>query len=464
MEDYKKKYEDALSRARIWKEKSGMPIDRQGILDYIFPELKKSEGEESKKWILEYLHDGLRKSDEQSKDHFRTAIAWLEKEGNSNNQNWKPSKEQINALEHFVRSIAESGYASPYDDNTKLLKSLINDLYKLLENQSGQEPADKVEPKFKVGDWITDGDLHCKITDVLDDRYIVDTKFAKRSAILFKCENNYHLWTIQDAKDGDVLASSLSIFIFKRIYMAGKPEVYCAVMDGSFIRCPEGCWTNEQYYPATREQRNILFQKMKENGYEWDDENKELKKIEINPDDLIEESCQQQADDLIDIVTEKSTWSEDDERIRKSMLNEFIHLQSKGYKFAGLESKDIITLLEKQGEQKSADKVEPEQKEEIADRNMETTEENEGNRLYYTLNWVISIYGQLDEKAKREAEELFPELKEISTLSPFERKLMELCNFCAHKGKILTAASARYAAKSFLSLAMEHKKAMEDKK
>lgn len=38
--DYKKKYEDALERARVWKEKSGMPVDRQGILDDIFPKLK----------------------------------------------------------------------------------------------------------------------------------------------------------------------------------------------------------------------------------------------------------------------------------------------------------------------------------------------------------------------------------------------------------------------------------------
>lgn len=40
----------------------------------------------------------------------------------------------------------------------------------------------------------------------------------------------------------------------------------------------------------------------------------------------------------------------DDERIRKALLNEFIHLQSKGYKFAGLEGEEIITWLEKQGE------------------------------------------------------------------------------------------------------------------
>ena len=44
-------------------------------------------------------------------------------------------------------------------------------------------------------------------------------------------------------------------------------------------------WSNlyyEQVYPATKEQRNFLFQKMKETGYEWDAEKKELKKIEQN--------------------------------------------------------------------------------------------------------------------------------------------------------------------------------------
>jgi hypothetical protein len=38
----------------------------------------------------------------------------------------------------------------------------------------------------------------------------------------------------------------------------------------------------------------------------------------------------------------------EDEKIRKSLLNEFIHLQSKGYKFAGLEGEEIVTWLEKQ--------------------------------------------------------------------------------------------------------------------
>jgi len=44
---------------------------------------------------------------------------------------WKPSEDQIEALEHFVRSIAESGYVSPYDSRTNLLRSLLDQLKKL---------------------------------------------------------------------------------------------------------------------------------------------------------------------------------------------------------------------------------------------------------------------------------------------------------------------------------------------
>lgn len=65
----------------------------------LFPELIESEDEESKKWIMEYLYDGMRHSDEQYKSQFESAIAWLEKQG-------------------------------------------------------GQKPSDKLEPKFHKGDWV----------------------------------------------------------------------------------------------------------------------------------------------------------------------------------------------------------------------------------------------------------------------------------------------------------------------
>ena len=59
-------------------------------------------------------------------------------------------------MEHFVRSIGESGYTSPYDDNTNLLNSLINDLYKL-EKQGEQNPTSNTRYEVKA-----DGSLSVK--------------------------------------------------------------------------------------------------------------------------------------------------------------------------------------------------------------------------------------------------------------------------------------------------------------
>lgn len=80
--DYKQKYEEALEKARVWKEKSGMPIDRQGILDDIFPELKESEDERIRKALIYYFseQDGILTAINGSVS-VRDILAWLEKQG-----------------------------------------------------------------------------------------------------------------------------------------------------------------------------------------------------------------------------------------------------------------------------------------------------------------------------------------------------------------------------------------------
>lgn len=80
--DYKKKYEEALERAKDLHDNHalGKPFIYKTCED-IFHELKESEDEQSKEWILEYLWDGLQKSDEQFKGQFKAAINWLEKQG-----------------------------------------------------------------------------------------------------------------------------------------------------------------------------------------------------------------------------------------------------------------------------------------------------------------------------------------------------------------------------------------------
>lgn len=88
------------------------------------------------------------------------------------------------------------------------------------------------------------------------------------------------------AKDGDVLATKAGgIFIYKEL-LYDKPFAYCGVDKfGVFKDCNCGNgldWTPylSNVTPATKEQRDLLFQKMKEAGYEWDANKKKLKEIE----------------------------------------------------------------------------------------------------------------------------------------------------------------------------------------
>ena len=91
------------------------------------------------------------------------------------------------------------------------------------------------------------------------------------------------LFTIQDAKDGDVLACEEEILLFKSYSVQVRISLYCwyngqtnnfhskEVNDVSLnIR--------NKIFPATKEQRDALMKAMNEAGYEWDIEKKELKK------------------------------------------------------------------------------------------------------------------------------------------------------------------------------------------
>ena len=61
----------------------------------------------------------------------------------------------------------------------------------------------------------------------------------------------------------------------------------------------------EGIHPATKEQRDLLFQKMHEFGYEWDAEKKELKLLITNGGDFFESENREQ----------KPAWGEDNEKL-----------------------------------------------------------------------------------------------------------------------------------------------------
>ena len=94
--------------------------------------------------------------------------------------------------------------------------------------------------------------------------------------------------------DGDVLVTTKirsCPFIYRKTGYNNDLAYYYAGIDGNgdFI---EGCLKRTLCHfgptsdvaPATKEQRDLLFQKMKEAGYEWDAEKKELRKIKPHYD------------------------------------------------------------------------------------------------------------------------------------------------------------------------------------
>ena len=140
--------------------------------------------------------------------------------------------------------------------------------------------------KFKEGEYVVDIDCGkvLRISEILSRGYLFENGYY----LPFDTANReYRLWTIADAKDGDVVCYKDEISLYKHdIKNATKEEitfggfVYHCCYDGkrfitdSFYSLTEKDKTN--IHPSTKEQRNILFTKTKEACYEWDSEHKQL--------------------------------------------------------------------------------------------------------------------------------------------------------------------------------------------
>ena len=150
-----------------------------------------------------------------------------------------------------------------------------------------------VEPKFKKGDWIAcDADsFTLSIKSLKDGNYY----FHQGASLPIKdIDEHYHLWTIADAKDGDVLVTTKirsCPFIYRKTDYNNNLAYYYAGIDSNGDFC-EGCLKRtlchfgsvSDVIPATKEQRDLLFAKMKEAGYKWDANKNDLRKIKPHYD------------------------------------------------------------------------------------------------------------------------------------------------------------------------------------
>ena len=421
MDTYEKKYKEALERARnLRKDAIDMGENlRAKECEIIFPELKESEDERIRKAIHIYLDwlDGRNKDYQPKGDYsIKDMIAWLEKQGEPMEINPTefdtrlqtligkfdnlPKEELIGSLSFWLNVVQNNG---TYKDEEKqgeqkpvliIPKFRIGDNIKTTNEEpltitkidgkgywsedlficdfddaakwelEERNPADKVEPKFKVGDWVVytgyllkDSGIEIyvmQVASVEDDRY----NFTDTSTLCFDSEKDMRLWTIQDAKDGDVLCCESGwTCIFKTLNSDNISFSSYCFMENTGWFCETGSEShtlekafikayNGNIYPATKEQRDLLFQKIHEAGYEWDAEKKELKKIEQTPAEwhredeqnlnaclgfIPDEFLRRWLKDVVHVKYDKPAWSEEDELVIKDIeeaITNYWHGQS----------------------------------------------------------------------------------------------------------------------------------------
>jgi len=293
------------------------------VADEIFPELKESEDERIRIELLNYLYDVHDDDEERA-----SWITWLEKQGEQKLTPIFRIGDTIIAKdgtyiekEPFHIDMIEDDC---YWDGENTILVCNQDKFEIFK----QKPTDKIEPKFKVGDWIIDNNVKTPflITGISNEKYDVISIYGNDMAFSFReVEHFYHLWTIQDAKDGDVLFTSSTAshetFIFKNIDERGNVECYFAYDSEDGFREGKhhfiGSATNCK--PATKEQYDALMKAMSDAGYTFDFEKKKLK--EIVDKRQIKKNLQ---DNSFRRMFEQKTaaWSEEDEIFTKSIIND----------------------------------------------------------------------------------------------------------------------------------------------
>lgn len=287
IEQKAKRYDEALGKAR---QLCDYPTSKPFISDLqdLFPELKEEErirekeDEEVRKELM-YVVKGLWEDNKLPTNlplfdsRVDKWIAWLEKQGES---------VETRAKEFLINK----GY--PIDTNGVFptYEEMYNIIREGLEQQSEQNHDDKVEPKFKVGEWVVFNGLTLLVNEVVQGYYRTISIGGIRYSYDWDIDNVARLWTIQDARNGDVLVCESGwTCIFKTLVNDETFGSYC-FMDSTEWFCGLGseCHTlkeefvkayNGKIQPAKKEQRDLFFKKMQESGYEWNAEKKVLKNL-----------------------------------------------------------------------------------------------------------------------------------------------------------------------------------------
>lgn len=145
-----------------------------------------------------WTNNGLWSADDPL--HCRHDLVIVEYDGED-----KDEKIRKALVDFFSRSAARGEQTNDVDD--KDILAWLERQGKKAQDTTSEDNASKVKPKFQVGDWIVEpregesnGLWH--IERIEDGRYWTGS-FGVR---IEYADKHYHLWSIEDAKDGDAFA------------------------------------------------------------------------------------------------------------------------------------------------------------------------------------------------------------------------------------------------------------------
>lgn len=296
IEQKAQRYDEALKYARIYYKDGDE--DMKMMMKTCFPVLAEEREDERIRKALLTKFTNEKKQGGKYEIHgvsIDNIISWLEKKSNESvnidiESMTEAYKQRVinqsngvrnNPLVNMCLTAFRRGIENTLEElNLKKLK------------KQGEQTSDKIEPKFKNGQWIVWQGKCYKVNDNGCGYELVDQDGLSTSLEYGTIDESAHLFDItKDAKDGDVLCCKSGwTCIFKALdNHTNTFSSYC-FMDEYKWFCNTGseCHTlderfikayNREISPAIKEQRDLLFQKMKEAGYEWSDKDRKLIKI-----------------------------------------------------------------------------------------------------------------------------------------------------------------------------------------
>lgn len=268
------RYEEALERAKNHLNNDGLTLEQYNTIYTIFPELE-SKDERTRKKIIAFLEELQKLGKNINFDKWKTSdcaewIIWLE------NQSKK--------------SQGKTALEAVKEEN--------------VNNQNCVKSTDNVKPKFRKDDWaVSNLDRKARqISEVHFDKhnsyYVVDGK----SVNLEEYDRLHHLWSIEDAKDGDVLIANIhhweiggnienfpirvpTIFIYRDVKTDNKNiHAYVSLFNNTTLDIYKSMYYIDDYgikdiHPTTEKQKELLFNKIREAKWYWNAETKELSQL-----------------------------------------------------------------------------------------------------------------------------------------------------------------------------------------